>query len=86
MIDSKEFDTIDHCILVDKLEQLHLQNYVLQWIIEFLRDRTRCTRVGLNISMSFATNRNIMQGSGIGHGVCIVYSSHFLKPVVKITV
>jgi len=42
-------DTIDHCVLVNKLKQLHLPNYILKWIVDFLTDRTQCTRVGLSI-------------------------------------
>jgi len=53
---SKAFDTIDHCILVNKLEQLHLPNYILKWSVDFFNDRTQCTRVGLSISVSLAIN------------------------------
>jgi len=40
---SKAFTSTDHCILVNKLKQLHLPNYILKWIVDFLIARTPCT-------------------------------------------
>ena len=76
MIDfSKAFDTIDHCILITKLKWLNLPNYVLRWIVDFLTDRTQCTKVGLNVSLSLDIISSIVQGSGIGPSLFVVYIS-----------
>ena len=43
--------------------------------MDFLTDRTQCTRVGLSILVSLAINRSIVQGSGIGSCLFVVYIS-----------
>jgi len=35
---SKAFDTINHVILAEKLDKLHLPDHVHNWIINFLTD------------------------------------------------
>jgi len=40
----------------DTQNGVHLPNYILKWIVDFLTDRTQCTRVGLSISVSLAIN------------------------------
>ena len=41
MIDfSKAFDTTDHVLLLDKLVQLDLPSYVINWICSFLSGRS----------------------------------------------
>ena len=54
-------------------KQLHLPDFILKWTVDFLTDRTQCTRVGLSISVSLAINRSTVQGSGIGPCLFIVY-------------
>ena len=63
---------------MSKLKQLNLLNYVLRWIIDFLTDRTQCTKVGINVSLSLNINSSIVQGSGIGPSLFVVYI-HDLK-------
>ena len=53
-----------------------MPNYVFRWIVDFLTDRTQCTKVGLNVSLSLDINSSIVQGSGIGPGsLFVVYIS-----------
>ena len=52
-----------------------MPNYVLRWIVDFLTDRTQCTKVGLNVSLSLDINSSIVQGSGIGPSLFVVYIS-----------
>ena len=52
-----------------------MPNYVLRWIVDFLTDRTQCTKVGLNVSLSLDINSSIVQGSGIGASLFVVYIS-----------
>ena len=36
---SKAFDTVDHFILIEKLQKLHIPLIVINWIINLLPDR-----------------------------------------------
>ena len=47
----------------------------LWWIVDFLADRTQCTKVGLNVFLSLDINSSIVQGSGIGPRLFVVYIS-----------
>jgi len=72
---SKAFDTVDHSILVTKLCQLDLPVFVLRWIINFLTDRMQCTKLGFKTSELLPITRSVVQGSGIGPGMFLVYIS-----------
>ena len=70
---SKAFDTTDHNILVGKLCQLDLPHFVFKWIVGFLRDRLQCTKLRLRVSEFLPITRSVVQGSGIGPGIFLVY-------------
>ena len=38
---SKEFDTVSHVLLIRKLQKLDIPPFVINWIINFLTDRTQ---------------------------------------------
>ena len=67
MIDSsRAFDVVNHVILLDKLSKLNLPDYIVNWIVSFLIDRTQAVKVGDKISCQQFINRGIVQGSGVG--------------------
>jgi hypothetical protein len=63
---SKAFDTIDHAILLAKLNALPIPKRVLNWIIDFLTERQQLCKLGTSMSRPVNINRSIIQGSGIG--------------------
>jgi len=74
------FDMVDHAILVGKLLSLQVPGFIIHWIISFLTDRTQATKLGLSLSTLLFINRSIVQGSGIGPTLFIMFA-HNLKPL-----
>ena len=76
MIDfSKAFDTVNHAILImlmKKLVEYGLDQYVIEWVLSFLSDRTQFTKVGTKSSGMKAINLSIVQGSGVGQCLFII--------------
>ena len=67
MVDfAKAFDTVDHAIVIAKLNKLPVPSPVKNWMISFLTGRTQFTRVSGRYSTIAEINRSIVQGSGIG--------------------
>lgn len=69
---SKAFDTVDHAILLRKLNLLKLPVSIKNWINYFLTGRTQITKVCNNYSSCLSINRSIVQGSGIGPSLYIL--------------
>ena len=52
----KAFDTVNHAISMKKLVEYGLDQYVIEWVLSFLSDRTQFTKVGTKISGMKAIN------------------------------
>ena len=65
MIDfSKAFDTVNHEILLSKLQKFPIPANILKWIISFLTD---CLQIVNSVCSSVtAITRSIIQGSVVG--------------------
>ena len=72
---SKAFDSINHSILFQKLLQLNLPPNVLLWIINFLSSRTQAVSSFGQISGWLPISQSIIQGSGIGPYLYMLYAS-----------
>jgi len=71
---SKAFDVVDHRILIEKLVSLHVPNFIVRWIKSFLTGRTHATKFNDRLSASAAINRSIVQGSGLGPALFIMFA------------
>ncbi len=64
---SAAFDTIDHQILLDRLEQTcGITGCVRQWLSSYLSDRTQTVIIGESLSEPRALNIGVPQGSVLG--------------------
>ena len=76
MIDfSKAFDTVNHEVLVRKLQQFALPGNNLKWIASSLLDRSQSTKVNGECSLPINITRSIVQGSVTGPYAFIAYAS-----------
>ena len=62
----KAFDFVDHTLLIAKLYSLSVKPTVVNWIIEFLRDRSQRVKLNSNCFSSWLT-----VPSGVPQGTCL---------------
>ena len=63
---SRAFDSVPHSILIEKYKSTQTPNVIIDWIIEYLRNRSHCTVFNDQYSSMANINASVIQGSGIG--------------------
>ena len=63
---AKAFDSVCHSKLVAKMRQYGIEGSLLEWISDFLSDRSHRTRVGAELSDGAAIISGVVQGSCLG--------------------
>ena len=76
----KAFDTVDHNILLKKLELYGVDPHALQWFTSYLSGRQQKTYVNSTLSNSLPIACGVPQGSNFGPLQMI----HVFSPVHKI--
>ena len=66
---SSAFNTLQPCILVDKLLKINVNKHICAWILEFLTDRPQFVRFTVDDKAYFSSSRVINIGSP--QGTCI---------------
>ena len=62
----KAFDTVDHLILLAKLNSAHLDDRFMRWFRSYLHSRKQQTRANNITSTPTSVNRGVPQGSVVG--------------------
>ena len=70
---SKAFDTINHDILLKKLEYLGIRGVVNQWFKDYLTDRKQYIKLDENISSCQSLKCAVPQGSILGPILFLIY-------------
>ena len=70
----KAFDTIDHDILLDKLNHYGFRGLINDWF-SYLKNRTQKTQVGHHISDKAVVRGGVPQGSILGPSLFLLYVS-----------
>ena len=78
---SKAFDSVRHCKLVDKMSLLYMPDSILNWIIDFLSERTHRTTFNGETSSPASISASVIQGSVIGPAAYLITASD-LRPEV----
>ncbi len=71
---------VDHAIQVTKLSTLPILAFIAKWIVSFLSNRNHATRLDFWLYSYASFNRSVVQGSGIGPTLFVIFSSD-LKPL-----
>ena len=69
------FDTVNHAILLKKLERYGIRGQCLQWFQSYLKDRKFRVRIGKAFSDEKTLNIGIPQGSILGPILFIIYNN-----------
>ena len=85
---SKAFDTVDHNILIDKLNSYGMKNNSLKWVSSYLSNRKQFMQAGAIKTSSFDIICGVPQGSILRpllfiiyvHGLCSV--SKIFEPII----
>ena len=70
---SRAFDSVSHSKLLHKLTAYGIEGSLLQWIADFLSERSHCTRVGEVCSSYQQIRSGVVQGSCLGPLLFLIF-------------
>ena len=76
---TKEFDIIDHSVLLDELKSFDIDQTLFFWVRSFLTNRVQAVRVGSSLSSWKQVNGGVPQGSKLGMTLFAVMINKLLR-------
>ena len=69
----KAFDTVNHALLIKKLQLLGITDIALNWIESYLTNITQQTQIGNDLSIEREVKTGVPQGSILGPTFFLCY-------------
>ena len=82
---SRAFDTINHAILLRKLERYGVRGSALEMIRSYLKNRQQSVRINNSLSGTLTTNISVPQGSILGPLLFLIYVNEISNMSNKFT-